>query len=107
MALEDGKGGEWFVKNLERAREDYAKKKEKAEQLQARAAEAVRKMKQAEADLIEAENMEIIRIVRETNMTVSELMEWKANGMTGLPGMAVPEEEERTHDYNEEENAPY
>lgn len=93
------------MKSLEKATEDYRKAKARAEQLQSRAAQAVRKMKDCEAAMIEAENMEIVRIVRETEMTVPELLEWKKKGRPGLPE-AAPGKEKETSEKCEKDPVP-
>ena len=58
---------------VEKARENYEKAKERAEVLQAKTAAAVKHLSKCEADLIEAENAEYIRIVREMNLSIAEL----------------------------------
>lgn len=81
------------MKSLDKAIEDYEKAKAKAEQLQAKAAEAVRKMKECEAAKIEAENMEYARIIREMNLTVPELLALQKRMKYELPGAVIREED--------------
>lgn len=71
MDLEDGKKGRWScrperssMKSLEKAVADYEKAKEKMEASRARYEADLKRFKAAEAAKTEAENLEIVRIIR-------------------------------------------
>lgn len=89
--------------SVEKARENYEKAREKAEALQARTESAVKHMRKCEADLIESENAEYIRIVREMNLSIEELRELK-NGRLPMEELKENGNEEVTRN-DENENA--
>lgn len=92
-----------MLKKLNKAIEDYEKAKEKAELLTKRAEDAVKKMKQCEAQKIEAENMEYAAIVREMQLSIPELRALQNQLKTGLPHQTVLEEmKEEEHEENEQ-----
>ncbi len=105
MPLADGKekGGEisarkgGFMKSLEKATADFEKAKERMEASKARYEADLKRFKKAESDKIEAENMEIVRIFREMNMSIPELEKFRATNKAELPGAAVLMKEETTH----------
>lgn len=86
------------MKNLERAIADYDRAKERMEASKARYEADLRRFKAAEIARTEAENLEIVRIVRTMNLSISELESFKQRMKTELPGAAVDFKEETTAD---------
>ena len=66
---------------VEKARENYEKAKERAEALRAKLDAAEKHLKTCEAVLIESENAEYVRIVREMNISIAELREIRKGRM--------------------------
>ena len=66
---------------VEKARENFEKAKEKAEALRAKLDAAEKHLKRCEAVLIESENAEYVRIVREMNISIAELREIRKGRM--------------------------
>jgi hypothetical protein len=87
-----------IMKSLEKAVADYAKAKEKLEQSKARYETDLKRFRMAEAAKVEAENMEIVRIIRELDMGIPELESFRAQMKTQLPGMAAFQKEEQLTD---------
>jgi hypothetical protein len=81
------------MKTLEKANVDYEKAKEKMELSKARYEADLKKFKLAEAEKTEAENMEIVRIIRGLDMTIPELKGFREQMKTQLPGAAAFERE--------------
>ena len=81
------------MNKIERIDKEIAKTREKITELQ-------NKLKELNAQKTEAENLEIVQLVRAMRMTPQELNAMLSGG--GIPGMAaaVPEE---TADYDEEQ----
>lgn len=107
MDLADGNSKAGFsprkedsVKSLEKALADYEKAKERMEASKARYENDLKRFKAAESDKIEAENLEIIRIIRGMDMSISDLEAFKMNMKNGLPFSAV-EKKEDTDQYDE------
>ena len=101
MDLEDGKKGRWScrperssMKSLEKAVADYEKAKEKMEASRAR----------SEAAKTEAENLEIVRIIRGMDMTIPELNAFRERMKTELPTLAGFQKEETSADDEFREN---
>lgn len=88
--------------SVEKARENYEKAKEKAETLQAKTEAAVKHMRKCEADLVESENAEYIRIVREMNLSIEELRAFR-NGRLPVEELKEKNNEEVTR-INENES---
>lgn len=86
------------MKNLEKAIADYDRAKERMEASKARYEADLRRFKAAEIARTEAENLEIVRIVRTMNLSISELESFKQRMKTELPGAAVREKEETAAD---------
>lgn len=86
------------MKNLEKATADFEKAKEKMEASKARYEADIKRFKAAEIAKTEAENLEIVRVIREMNMSISDLENFKRRMKTELPGAAVMEKEEATAD---------
>lgn len=97
------------MKTLEKATADYEKAKERMETSKKKYEDDLKRFKKAESDKIEAENMEIIRIVRGMEVSIPELEIFRERMKTELPGAAVLIKEETTqHDEvreNEREEA--
>ena len=101
MDLEDGKKGRWScrperssMKSLEKAVADYEKAKEKMEASRARYEADLKRFKAAEAAKTEAENLEIVRIIRGMDMTIPELNAFRERMKTELPTLAGFQKEE-------------
>lgn len=84
------------MKSLEKATADFEKAKERMEASKARYEADLKRFKKAESDKIESENMEIVRIFREMNMTIPELEKFRATNKAGLPVEAALMKEEAT-----------
>ena len=91
--------------SVEKARENYEKAKEKAEALQAKTAAAVKHLRKCEADLIEAENAEYIRIVREMNLSIAELRQIRKERKP-LDALKENRNEEETRKNENEDTQP-
>lgn len=83
------------MKNLEKAIADYEKAKEKMEQAKARYEADLKRFRMAEAAKIESENMEIVRIIREMNLSIEELKDFREKMKTCLPGSEAGQKEDR------------
>lgn len=94
------------MKSLEKAVADYEKAKEKLEASKTRYEADLKRFKAAEAAKTEAENLEIVRIVRSLDMTMPELDAFRERMKTELPSMAIfQKEESKTDDeFQEKEN---
>ena len=92
------------MKNLEKAIADYEKAKERMENSKAKYEADLKRFKIAESDKIESENMEIVRLVRDMKMSISDLEEFKVRMKNGLPPMAESnkEETERYVEFNKD-----
>lgn len=111
MDLEDGKKGRWSccperssMKSLEKAVADYEKAKEKMEASRARYEADLKRFKAAEAAKTEAENLEIVRIIRGMDMTIPELNAFRERMKTELPTLAGFQKEETRADDEFREN---
>ncbi len=93
-------GKEGYVKSLEKALADYEKAKERMEASKAKYENDLKRFKAAESNKIEAENLEIIRIIRGMDMSISDLEVFKRNMKNGLP-FQVAEKKEDTDQYDE------
>ena len=91
--------------SVEKARENYEKAKEKAEVLQAKTTAAVKHLRKCEADLIEAENAEYIRIVREMNLSIAELRQIRKERKP-LDALKENKNEEETRKNENEDTQP-
>jgi hypothetical protein len=98
MASADGRKGV-KVKTLEKAINDFEKARERMEISKARYEADLKRFKLMEAEKIEAENMEIVKIIRGLNLTIPELHDFREKMKTMLPGAAYAKEEQ-----NESEN---
>ncbi|MCR0263964.1 DUF4315 family protein [[Clostridium] innocuum] len=78
---------------IERINKEIAKTREKITELQ-------NKLKGLEAQKTEAENLEIVQLVRAMKLTPQELNELLSGG--GIPGMAAADYEEQEDAENEE-----
>ena len=78
---------------MERINKEIAKTREKITELQ-------NKLKGLEAQKTEAENLEIVQLVRAMKLTPQELNELLSGG--GIPGMAAADYEEQEDTENEE-----
>ena len=82
---------------IERINKEIAKTREKITELQ-------NKLKGLEAQKTEAENLEIVQLVRAMRLTPQELTEMLSGG--GIPGMSAAPASDEAADYEEqEENA--
>lgn len=111
MDLEDGKKGRWScrperssMKSLEKAVADYEKAKGKMEASRARYEADLKRFKAAEAAKTEAENLEIVRIIRGMDMTIPELNAFRERMKTELPTLAGFQKEETRADDEFREN---
>lgn len=86
------------MKSLEKAVADYEKAKEKMEASKARYEADLKRFKAAEAAKTEAENLEIVRIIRAMDMTIPELEAFQKRMKKGLPGLADYEKEDEKAD---------
>lgn len=92
------------MKSLEKAVADYEKAKEKMEASRARYEADLKKFKAAEAAKTEAENLEIVRIIRGMDMTIPELNAFRERMKTELPTLAGFQKEETKSDDEFREN---
>ena len=92
------------MKSLEKAVADYEKAKEKMEASRARYEADLKRFKAAEVAKTEAENLEIVRIIRGMDMTISELHEFRERMKTELPTLAGFQKEETGTDDEFREN---
>ena len=111
MDLEDGKKGRRScrperssMKSLEKAVADYEKAKEKMEASRTRYEADLKRFKAAEAAKTEAENLEIVRIIRGMDMTIPELNAFRERMKTELPTLAGFQKEETRADDEFREN---
>ena len=74
------------MKSLEKATADYEKAKEKMEASKARYEADLKRFKAAEIAKTEAENLEIVRIIRAMDMSIPELEAFKKKMKNELPG---------------------
>ena len=74
------------MKSLEKATADYEKAKEKMEASKARYEADLKRFKAAEIAKTEAENLEIVKIIRAMDMSIPELEAFKKRMKNGLPG---------------------
>jgi hypothetical protein len=87
------------MKSLEKATADYEKAKEKMEASKARYEADLKRFKAAEIAKTEAENLEIVRIIRAMDMSIPELEAFKQRMKTELPGrVEIQKEETRSDD---------
>ena len=73
------------MKSLEKATADYEKAKEKMEASKARYEADLKRFKAAEIAKTEAENLEIVRIIRAMDMSIPELEAFKKKMKNELP----------------------
>lgn len=97
------------MKSLEKATADYEKAKEKMEASKARYEADLKRFKAAEIAKTEAENLEIVRIIRAMDMSIPELEAFKKRMKNELPGRVEIQEETKADDESgknetEEEN---
>ena len=86
------------MKSLEKATADYEKAKEKMEASKARYETDLKRFKAAEIAKTEAENLEIVKIIRAMDM-IPELEAFKKRMKNGLPGrVEIQKEETRSDD---------
>lgn len=74
------------MKSLEKATADYEKAKEKMEASKARYEADLKRFKAAEIAKTEAENLEIVKIIRAMDMSIPELEAFKKRMKNELPG---------------------
>lgn len=87
------------MKSLEKATADYEKAKEKMEASKARYETDLKRFKAAEIAKTEAENLEIVKIIRAMDMSIPELEAFKKRMKNGLPGrVEIQKEETRSDD---------
>ena len=86
------------MKSLEKATADYEKAKEKMEASKARYEADLRRFKAAEIAKTEAENLEIVKIIRAMDMSIPELEAFKQRMKPELPGRAEIQKEETRSD---------
>ena len=87
------------MKNLEKATADYEKVKEKMEASKARYEADLKRFKAAEIAKTEAENLEIVKIIRAMDMSIPELEAFKKRMKNELPGrVEIQKEETRSDD---------
>ena len=86
------------MKSLEKATADYEKAKEKMEASKARYEADLKRFKAAEIAKTEAENLEIVKIIRAMDMSIPELEAFKKRMKNELPGRAEIQEEETRSD---------
>ena len=82
------------MKSLEKATADYEKAKEKMEASKARYEADLKRFKAAEIAKTEAENLEIVRIIRAMDMSIPELEAFKKKMKNELPGRVEIQKEE-------------
>ena len=92
------------MKSLEKATADYEKAKEKMEVSKARYEADLKRFKAAEIAKTEAENLEIVRIIRAMDMSIPELEAFKKRMKTELPGRVEIQKEETKPDDEFREN---
>ena len=87
------------MKSLEKATADYEKAKEKMEASKARYEADLKRFKAAEIAKTEAENLEIVKIIRAMDMSIPELEAFKKRMKNELPGrVEIQKEETRSDD---------
>lgn len=86
------------MKSLEKATADYEKAKEKMEASKARYEADLKRFKAAEIAKTEAENLEIVRIIRAMDMSIPELEAFKKRMKNELPGRVEIKKEETKAD---------
>ena len=86
------------MKSLEKATADYEKAKEKMEASKARYEADLKRFKAAEIAKTEAENLEIVRIIRAMDMSIPELEAFKKRMKNELPGRGEIQKEETRSD---------
>lgn len=86
------------MKSLEKATADYEKAKEKMEVSKARYEADLKRFKAAEIAKTEAENLEIVRIIRAMDMSIPELEAFKKRMKNELPGRVEIQKEETKAD---------
>lgn len=87
------------MKSLEKATADYEKAKEKMEASKARYEADLKRFKAAEIAKTEAENLEIVKIIRAMDMSIPELEAFKQRMKTELLGrVEIQKEETRSDD---------
>lgn len=86
------------MKSLEKATADYEKAKEKMEASKARYEADLKRFKAAEIAKTEAENLEIVRIIRAMDMSIPELEAFKKRMKNELPGRVEIQKEETKAD---------
>ena len=87
------------MKSLEKATADYEKAKEKMEASKARYEADLKRFKAAEIAKTEAENLEIVKIIRAMDMNIPELEAFKKRMKNELPGrVEIHKEETRSDD---------
>ena len=69
------------ITSVDKARDNYKRAKERTEALRAKLDAAEKHLKRCEAVLIESENAEYVRIVREMNISIAELREIRKGRM--------------------------
>ena len=88
------------MKSLEKAVADYEKAKEKMEASRARYEADLKRFKAAEAAKTEAENLEIVQMVRALRLTPEQLNAMLSGGT--VPGMVAA-----SADYDEQEDTDH
>lgn len=92
------------MKSLEKATSDYEKAKEKMEASKARYEADLKRFRAAEIAKTEAENLEIVKIIRAMDMSIQELEAFKQRMKTGMPGrVEIQKEETRSDDESGED----
>ena len=86
------------MKSLEKATADYEKAKEKMEASKARYEADLKRFKAEEIAKTEAENLEIVKIIREMDMSIPELEAFKKRMKNELPGRVEIQKEETKAD---------
>ena len=86
------------MKSLEKATADYEKAKEKMEASKARYEADLKRFKAAEIAKTEAENLEIVKIIRAMDMSIPELEAFKKRMKNELPGRVEIQKEETKAD---------
>ena len=82
------------MKSLEKATADYEKAKAKMEASKARYEADLKRFKAAEIAKTEAENLEIVRIIRAMDMSIPELEAFEKRMKNELPGRVEMQKEE-------------
>ena len=92
------------MKSLEKATADYEKAKEKMEASKARYEADLKRFKAAEIAKTEAENLEIVKIIRAMDMSIPELEAFKKRMKNELPGrVEIQKEETKVDDESRED----